>query len=100
MRSLLSGVFRLALLAAFTFAFVVLFEHGVSRFSDGIKVEWDSLVSFAGSLFLKHDKAQPAQPGKTPASASVSGVSPSKGGPPAKGTARPTQTTPAPNNSR
>jgi hypothetical protein len=98
MRGLLSGIFRLALLAAFTFAFVVLFEHGPSRFSDGIKTEWDSLLLFVGSVLLKHDKAQPAQPATTPAPSPISRVSPSKGGAAGKGTNRPTQATPAANN--
>jgi hypothetical protein len=97
MRGLLSGIFRLVLLAAFTFAFVVLFEHGPSRFPDGIKTEWNALVLFVGSVLSKHDKTQPARTGTTPAPAPVSGVSPPKGGPAVKGTNR-LQATPAPNN--
>jgi hypothetical protein len=98
MRTLLSGVFRLAFLAVFTFAFVVLFEHGPFRFSEGVKTEWNALVFFVGSSFFKRDHTQAAQRSGTPAQAPVARASPLKGGPAGKGTNRPMQATPAPNN--
>ena len=37
-------VVRLVVLAAFTFAFVVLFEHGPKNFLEGAKSEWHFLL--------------------------------------------------------
>jgi len=35
---------RLAVLAVFTFAFVVLLEHGPAGFPEGVKTEWQILT--------------------------------------------------------
>jgi hypothetical protein len=93
MRSLLSGVFRLALLAALTFAFVVLFEHGPAKFSEGAKREWDALVLFAGSVLFKHNKTPPVEKGTKPAPSSA-GSPPSEGSA-SRSTNRPAQAAPA-----
>jgi hypothetical protein len=53
MRALLSVVLRLVLLAVFTFGFVVLFEHGPAKFSDGAKTEWNALLFFVGSVLSR-----------------------------------------------
>ena len=65
MISLIYLVFRLVLLAGFTFLFVVLFEHGPSGFQDGVKVEWEKAVKFAESF--QSSKSAPAMPSATPA---------------------------------
>jgi hypothetical protein len=100
MRTLLSVVLRLVLLAVFTFGFVVLFEHGPAKFSDGAKTEWNALLFFVGSVLSRQENApSPAatQPGATPAPTPVSGTSPSKGIPPGEGTNRPARGTPVAN---
>jgi hypothetical protein len=45
MTSLLVFVFRVGLLAALTFAFVVLYQHGTSGFVEGIPVEWKRITT-------------------------------------------------------
>jgi hypothetical protein len=101
MRVLLSLIFRLVLLAVFTFGFVVLFEHGPAKFSDGAKTEWNALLFFVGSVLSKQESAQPpatADTAPTPAPTPVSGASlPSKGAQTGEGTNRPVGETPAPN---
>lgn len=53
---------RLAVLAAFTFAFIVLFEHGPRGFPEGVRAEWHRLTSG------KNDTpAPPPAPAKSPA---------------------------------
>lgn len=47
--SIIAFLLRLFFLAVFTFAFVVLFEHGPSGFVAGIPVEWNSLVDFVST---------------------------------------------------
>lgn len=42
--SILALLIRFILLAAFTFGFVVLFEHGPGGFVDGAATEWRALV--------------------------------------------------------
>ena len=59
MRTLLSIVLRLVLLAVFTFGFVVLFEHGPAKFSDGAKTEWNALLFFVGSVLSRQENAPP-----------------------------------------
>jgi len=44
--SLIAFAARIAFLAAFTFAFVVLFEYGPTGFVDGASKEWQTLTSF------------------------------------------------------
>lgn len=44
--SLIAFIARIAFLAAFTFAFVVLFEHGPTGFVDGASKEWQTVMSF------------------------------------------------------
>ena len=69
MRLLFVFFLRLILLAALTFGFVVLFEHGPAKFSEGAKTEWNALLFFVGSVISKQPKA-PArdapEPGTTP----------------------------------
>jgi hypothetical protein len=55
------------LLAVFTFGFVVLFEHGPAKFSEGAKTQWNALLYFAGSVLSKEENIRPAQPTPTPA---------------------------------
>ena len=99
MRSLLSLVLRLVLLAVFTFGFVVLYEHGPAKFSEGAKTEWDALLFFVGSVLFKPEKSPAsAQPTATPAPAPAAQNSPSpKAIKTGSDTNRPTKTTPAPN---
>ena len=83
MRILLSFLVRLALLAVFTFGFVVLFEHGPAKFYEGAKTEWNVLLFFAGTVLSKQESARPsatADTAATPAPTPVSGASsPTKG---------------------
>jgi hypothetical protein len=100
MRSLLSFVFRLVLLAVFTFGFVVLFEHGQAKFADGAKTEWNALLFFIGSVLSRQEDVPPpatTQPAATPVSTPVSGTSPSKGTQASEGTNRPARGTPGAN---
>ena len=62
MRTLLSFVLRLVLLSVFTFGFVVLFEHGPAKFSDGAKTEWNALLFFIGSVVSRRESAPPPAP--------------------------------------
>jgi len=96
---LLSFVFRLVLLAFFTFGFVVLFEHGPAKFSEGAKTEWNALLFFVGSVLSKQENAPSpatARPAATPAPASVTSPPP-KAAQTGEGTNRPVKGTPAPN---
>jgi len=43
--NLLASALRLVVLAAFVFAFVVLFEHGSRGFLEGVVTEWHLLTS-------------------------------------------------------
>jgi hypothetical protein len=74
MRSLLSFVCELALLAIFTFTWVVVFEHGPQKFTQGAKTEWNALLFFVGSVITNQAGGSPAQTttvsSPTPASAS------------------------------
>lgn len=65
MIGLLSLLLRAVLLAGFTFAFVVLYEHGPQGFSAGVPVEMKSFENFVMSL--KDLKSAPAEPAATPA---------------------------------
>ncbi len=47
--SLLALLLRFALLAVFTFAFVVLFEHGPSNYLSSAQTEWKHLVEAVNS---------------------------------------------------
>jgi len=67
MISLIYLIFRLTLLAAFTFLFVVLYEHGPSGFKEGVNVEWAKIVKLASSF--QSSKPAPATPAATPAPA-------------------------------
>ncbi|MFZ4683075.1 MAG: hypothetical protein ACOYMS_11275 [Terrimicrobiaceae bacterium] len=49
MITLLALILRLALLAVFTFGFVVLYEHGPAHFAASAKTEWSALRAFAVS---------------------------------------------------
>ena len=51
MRFLLILIVRLMLLAVFTFGFVVLFEHGPAKFSEGARTEWNALLFLPGRFF-------------------------------------------------
>lgn len=57
MSTILAFLIRLALFAAFTFAFVVLYQHGPSGFVQGVPVEWNRLQSV-----LRKDAGDPAPP--------------------------------------
>jgi hypothetical protein len=61
MITLLALLLRLALLAVFTFGFVVLYEHGPADFSASAKKEWSALREFAAS-----QKASDPVPPSTP----------------------------------
>ena len=64
MTSLISTLFvnavRLLVLAAFTFAFVVLLEHGTKDFVEGATIEWRLLTN------EKTDDSSTAQPRPSP----------------------------------
>lgn len=60
-QTLLVSAARLAVLAAFTFAFVVLLEHGPGGFSEGAKTEWQILTGAKKSA-----PPAPAAPAKSP----------------------------------
>jgi hypothetical protein len=101
MRLLLIFVFRLTLLAAFTFGFVVLFEHGPAKFSEGARTEWNAFLFFAGSLLSKQEGAPAraaAQPAAMPApSPTTANSPPQKAAPTGSGTNQPATGTPARN---
>jgi hypothetical protein len=59
MITLLALILRLALLAVFTFGFVVLYEHGPANFSASAKTEWNALRDFAASLKASDPAPQP-----------------------------------------
>lgn len=81
---------RLILLSAFTFGFVVLFEHGPSGFSAGLKPELETFVSFVKSLGSK--PAPAPLPAATPVPTPVPPPAPS----PAEAPAAPPAPTPTP----
>jgi hypothetical protein len=96
MRVLFIFALRLILLAVFTFGFVVLFEHGPAKFSEGAKTEWNALLFFVGSVLSRQESAPartrsqpPATPGPSPA--------PKTTPQPATETNKPPTGTPAPN---
>ena len=100
MKILLSFIFRLTLLAALTFGFVVLFEHGPVKFSEGAKTEWNALLFFVGTVLSKQQNAREpaaADTAATPAPTPVSGNSSPRKGTQTEGTSRPAKGTPAPN---
>lgn len=67
MTTLFVLLFRLILLSAFTFGFVVLFEHGTAGFSAGLKPELETFVAFVKSLGDRSSAPAPV-PAATPAS--------------------------------
>ncbi len=93
MRGLISFFLQLALLAIFTFAFVVLFEHGPQKFAQGAKAEWNSLLFFVGSVLSK-EQNPPTAAGTTPAPTPPAGTSPPKKMQAGENTNRPTRATP------
>ena len=98
MRILFAFVIRLILLAALTFGFVVLFEHGPAKFQEGAKTEWNALLFFAGTVLSKRESVRSpvtADPAATPAPAP--GASPPAKNTQTEGTNRPAKGTPAPN---
>jgi hypothetical protein len=83
MRSLLSFVCELALLAIFTFAWVVVFEHGPQKFTQGAKTEWNALLFFVGSVITNQaggGSSAPATTVSSPTPASASSLSKGKPG--------------------
>ncbi len=48
--SLLAFALRAFLVGAFTFGFVVLFEHGPKGFQAGLPVEWKNFTAFASKF--------------------------------------------------
>lgn len=101
MRLLLIFVLRLALLAVFTFGFVVLFGHGPTKFSEGARTEWNAFLFFAGSLLSRQEGAPvraSAQPAATHApSPTTANSPPQKAAPTGSGTNQPATGTPARN---
>lgn len=63
MSTLIALLLRVGLLAVFTFCFVVLFEHGVQGFKDGVPVEWAAFRGFVSDQLS--GKAEPT-PAPTP----------------------------------
>ena len=57
--SIVTILIRFALLAVFTFAFVVLFEHGPNDFVESAKTEWQALTVAVEKL----SGAKPVEPG-------------------------------------
>jgi hypothetical protein len=66
MISLLALLFRVVLLAVFTFGFVVLYEHGTSDFAQGAATEWKSLTEFVTSQGSAKAPAAPTSQAPTP----------------------------------
>jgi hypothetical protein len=101
MRFLLRFLVRLILLSMLTFGFVVLFEHGPARLSEGAKAEWNALLFFVGSVLSREERPPARPPGRaspTPAAAPVSTSSPAQKAPPADpATTRPATATPPAN---
>jgi hypothetical protein len=96
MRALFIFAFRLILLAVFTFGFVVLFEHGPAKFTEGAKTEWNALLFFVGSALSRQESAPTGttpQPAATPAPSPAQKKTPQ----PATETNKPATGTPAPN---
>jgi hypothetical protein len=96
MRPLLVFIARLILLVLFTFAFVVLFEHGPANFSEGAKTEWNALLFFVGSTLSKRENA-PAQAAPQPAKTVAPSPAPKKTPQTGAETSRPATGTPTPN---
>jgi hypothetical protein len=101
MRFVLRLVVRLILLAVVTFGFVVLFEHGPARFTEGAKEEWNALLFFAGAVLSRQEGALGRPRGQT---SSTAASSPSQASSPAQKapqagptTNRPATGTPPPN---
>ncbi len=69
MKFLLKLIFRLILLAALTFFFVVIYEHGTSNFGENARTEWAQLMKFVSSTSLgkKVVPAPSPTPSPTPA---------------------------------
>jgi hypothetical protein len=99
MRLLFVFFLRLILLAAFTFGFVVLFEHGPAKFAEGARTEWNALLFFVGSVISKQPKA-PArdapEPGTTPGPSPAATPSPTQKASPTGTGTNPGNRTPAP----
>jgi hypothetical protein len=102
MRFLLAVVLRLVLLAVFTFGFVVLFEHGPAKFSEGAKTEWNALLFFVGSVLSKQER--PSAPAVAAKSSASPTATPAAAGSPSPKEAQvtsttnhPARSTPAPN---
>ncbi|MBN8708299.1 MAG: hypothetical protein J0I10_02910 [Verrucomicrobia bacterium] len=66
MMSLLALLLRVALLAVFTFGFVVLYEHGTADFAQGAASEWKSLTEFVNSQGSAKAPAAPTSQAPTP----------------------------------
>jgi hypothetical protein len=61
MKTLLALLFRLILLAALTFGFVVLYEYGPSGFLKGAPIEFERMGAFLRSL--RGDESDTPSPG-------------------------------------
>lgn len=66
MTTLIALGLRLVLLAAFTFVFVVLFEHGSANFGENAKKEWELFLNFTRS-FSSSSAENPPAPAPEPA---------------------------------
>jgi len=91
MATLLSLVFRLVVLMALTFAFVVLLEHGPAGFVDNAKAEWGVFQASAQNHFQR-DSGFQVEP--LPAASSPGSVEPGTP-PPAAAPAPPAAAAPA-----
>jgi hypothetical protein len=59
MTSLISFLFRLVLVAAATFLFVVLFEHGPENYVENVTVDFHKLMNSAAGLVPAASKKSP-----------------------------------------
>ncbi|CAN5580597.1 hypothetical protein BH09VER1_BH09VER1_32320 [soil metagenome] len=72
MSTLVAFFLRIVVFGVLTFAFVVLFEHGVAGYKEGIPVEWDALKSFVSAKL----SGTPEAPAPTPTPAPVATPTP------------------------
>lgn len=62
MTTLIAFGLRLALLAALTFGFVVLFEYGPANYAENAKKEWTAFLAFTRGLSAESEPAPTPQP--------------------------------------
>lgn len=68
---LLAGIVKLALFAALTFGFVVLYGYGSANFQQGVRTDWEALKALAetapAALVAQITGSQNAPPAESPA---------------------------------